>query len=272
MSRYLDVVTHSGIFHADEVTAVALLEVFTGKVVIVKRTRDEARIAKADVVVDVGGVWDPVSCRFDHHQTTYSGELSSAGMVLDWLDIDVYLKDRLRKVFIEEVDAVDNGLAPKSAGTSYSGIISSYNTSYIYGEVQDEAFVDAVRFSMRYIENIKRKFLRDQDEFKQMEDILDKTPWTDEIVELPGFLNFASQVIDRGTFKRVIWPQENEQGVVEWKIQVPNVEQGSFELNGPPLVDPGDIDDLVFVHKNGFFGITGSKETAYKLATHNIGE
>lgn len=32
------------------------------------RTRDEREIAKADIAIDVGGVFDPDRFRFDHHQ------------------------------------------------------------------------------------------------------------------------------------------------------------------------------------------------------------
>lgn len=41
------------------------------------RTRDAASIARADFAVDVGGVWDPASGRFDHHQKGFQGARSS---------------------------------------------------------------------------------------------------------------------------------------------------------------------------------------------------
>jgi uncharacterized UPF0160 family protein len=50
------VATHSGGFHADDVFAVATFQLLLGKENIqVIRTRDEAVIAAADYVVDVGG-------------------------------------------------------------------------------------------------------------------------------------------------------------------------------------------------------------------------
>lgn len=65
-----------------------LLPEWTDAVVV--RTRDEAELAKCDVVVDVGGIYDPATLRFDHHQKTFhdtlseesfSTRLSSAGLV-----------------------------------------------------------------------------------------------------------------------------------------------------------------------------------------------
>ena len=76
----LSVATHSGPFHADDVLAVALLRVFVDEEATVLRTRDLERIAQADVVVDVGGLYDPAARRFDHHQASYTGSFSSAGM------------------------------------------------------------------------------------------------------------------------------------------------------------------------------------------------
>lgn len=53
------------------------------------RTRDPAVIAKADIVVDVGAVYDADTHRYDHHQREFTGtfddkhkiRLSSAGLV-----------------------------------------------------------------------------------------------------------------------------------------------------------------------------------------------
>lgn len=66
------IATHSGTFHADDVFGVAVLAlVFPGHEIV--RTRDAAEIARADYVVDVGGVWDAPAGRFDHHQRGFDG-------------------------------------------------------------------------------------------------------------------------------------------------------------------------------------------------------
>ena len=80
------IATHGGKFHADDAWAVAVLKVlFPGADIV--RTREQARIDAADFAIDVGGVWDPASGRFDHHQkefdaTRVSGvPYASAGLV-----------------------------------------------------------------------------------------------------------------------------------------------------------------------------------------------
>jgi len=80
------IVTHSGKFHADDAWAVAVLNIlFPGCELI--RTRDPVVIEAADFAVDVGGLWEPASGRFDHHQKGFSGArpsgvpYASAGLV-----------------------------------------------------------------------------------------------------------------------------------------------------------------------------------------------
>src|SRR3954454_3890260 len=80
------IATHSGKFHADDVWAVMALDiVFPGCELI--RTRDPERIRRADFAVDVGGIWDPETGRFDHHQNGFEGAresgvaYASAGLV-----------------------------------------------------------------------------------------------------------------------------------------------------------------------------------------------
>src|SRR5688500_5123854 len=67
------VATHPGNFHADDVFAVAVLELVHGELDIV-RTRDPEVQAAADARVDVGGRDDPATGDFDHHQKGGAGE------------------------------------------------------------------------------------------------------------------------------------------------------------------------------------------------------
>ena len=67
----MKIATHNGKFHADEVFAVSLLrrlDRFKDAEII--RTRDAEILKTADVVVDVGGQYDPLTHRYDHHQVS----------------------------------------------------------------------------------------------------------------------------------------------------------------------------------------------------------
>ncbi|KAI8476418.1 MAG: metal-dependent protein hydrolase [Monoraphidium minutum] len=126
--------THSGTFHCDEALGCYLLRqtpAFRDAEIV--RSRDPAVLATADVVIDVGGVYEPDAQRFDHHQRGFAEtfghgfatKLSSAGLVYkhygraivaqrmglgeDHADVTaVWLE--LYKSFIEAVDGVDNGV------------------------------------------------------------------------------------------------------------------------------------------------------------------
>lgn len=72
MTKSLRLVTHGGSFHCDEVLGYAILRralppeaLAIGRLM---RTRDQSVIETADIVWDVGGVFDPARGRFDHHQ------------------------------------------------------------------------------------------------------------------------------------------------------------------------------------------------------------
>lgn len=134
----LRVATHDGSFHADDVAAYALVRAFVDADATVVRTRDAARLEQADLVIDVGGVFDEARLRFDHHQKSYTGERSSAGMVLDWLErsgrVRPALATRLREAVVDYVDAVDTGRSKPTYGTpcltSLVGMIGEQATTF----------------------------------------------------------------------------------------------------------------------------------------------
>lgn len=145
----LSVATHSGPFHADDVLSVALLRVFVDAGAVVLRTRDLGRIAQADVVVDVGGIYDPAARRFDHHQASYTGAFSSAGMVLAWLaetgKVRPALADRLRGGVVTYVDDVDNGRrAPDPGVPCFPAMVQALNQPANTLSEFDAAFEGAV--------------------------------------------------------------------------------------------------------------------------------
>ena len=71
------IVTHNGNFHADDVFSIAAFKLILPSFRLI-RTRDSELIAKADIVLDVGGEYDPDSDRFDHHQRGGAGEREMA--------------------------------------------------------------------------------------------------------------------------------------------------------------------------------------------------
>lgn len=128
------IATHNGKFHADEVFAVSLLRMLTQfKEAEIIRTRDAEILAQADVVLDVGGVYDPSTNRYDHHQPEFKDSfspqfktlLSSAGLVYKHFGKEIIaaraahlspeqveaLYLHVYESFVEPFDANDNGIS-----------------------------------------------------------------------------------------------------------------------------------------------------------------
>ena len=78
MTSEITIGTHGGTFHADEVLACVMLKLlpqFENAEII--RTRDQEKLSKLDVLVDVGEVFDHENKRYDHHQKTFNQTMSS---------------------------------------------------------------------------------------------------------------------------------------------------------------------------------------------------
>lgn len=131
--------THGSNFHADDLCATAVLKTyfkyFHPKIKLkIIRTLDKAKLAAADIVYDIGGVYDPKKGRFDHHQKGGSGErvngtkYAAVGLVWKEFGVQICMEHTLRitgkkatksqamlqALIIEEklishIDAMDNG-------------------------------------------------------------------------------------------------------------------------------------------------------------------
>ncbi|MDY0977374.1 MYG1 family protein [Massilia sp. CFBP9012] len=175
------IATHGGKFHADDAWAVAVLKVLFPEADIV-RTREQARIDAADFAIDVGGVWDPATGRFDHHQkefdaTRVSGvPYASAGLV--WRDYGArcvaalaerqtgerLTDDTAQQIayaidadIVQYLDLSDVGVAKNAPGSyGLSAVVSGFNPGWLdeqrlgYGEAVEVyrmgQFMRAVEF------------------------------------------------------------------------------------------------------------------------------
>lgn len=133
----LTIGTHNGHFHADEALAVYMLRQYVPKYTGARlvRTRDPALLETCDIVVDVGGEYEPSRDRYDHHQRTFATtfpdhqtKLSSAGLVYMHFGKGIISRslpdtptedsdkvgliwNKLYDSFVEALDAHDNGIS-----------------------------------------------------------------------------------------------------------------------------------------------------------------
>ena len=161
------IAVHDGKFHADDVFACATIELMLGRRAKIVRTRDEAVLAKADFVADVGNIYDPAKQRFDHHMREGAGARENgipyAAFGLVWKEYgekvcgSKEIAERIDARLIAPIDAEDNGMSlydPK--GETMPFTIQQF--FYLHRptwkeseELYDEAFPDLVKLAKEVI-------------------------------------------------------------------------------------------------------------------------
>lgn len=249
----LKIATHNGIFHADEVTAVALLKLFGDKDVKVTRVgHDTKDFSPFDMVIDIGRKFDGKKY-FDHHQ--YKGGKSSAGLVWEYLGQEKKYPNISKLVKLVDENDVGTG---KSKAFEYPSLIKHFNASEdIHSKEQDANFQKAVEFAYTVLHSMKRG----QEEMEDARHIVNNSYFFDgnrHIMELDRYTRFWSSYINGENtpeIKAVVWEDENEGN---WKVKIPPKRPGSFELAAKPLKQD---DTMEFVHQSGFFGMAKERET-----------
>jgi uncharacterized UPF0160 family protein len=279
------IIVHDGQFHADDVFATATIQlILTGRgdESEVIRTRDEEVIGGGDYVLDVGGIYDPETFRFDHHQDTFKemGYLgvgySSFGLVWKHLGRELCGNERvwgkIRNEFVTLIDAVDNGVAvakevivglsPLSPGdmvTTFRPLQSSRNP-----ESQLEGFLEAVEYAKGYLTRlITREIEKDEAREEVIMVLSDPqntiTVGRMKVLVLPKPLPWGEVVDQEKTdLDFVLFPRENgdwmARGVEPVKglmgVKVVKSEWGG--LRDVALSEKAGVPDLIFYHKTGY--------------------
>ncbi|KAM9322426.1 MYG1 exonuclease-like [Pholidichthys leucotaenia] len=315
--------THNGTFHCDEVLACFFLKQLPEyKDAEIIRTRDPEKLAECDIVVDVGGEFDPTKHRYDHHRRTFTEtfhslcsekpwvtKLSSAGLVyvhfghrllveltqLKPTDRELeVLYDKIYENFVEEVDAIDNGISqcdgePRyTVSTTLSTRVSHLNPRW---NSKDQDTEEGFKKALKLVED---EFLDRLDYYKNSwmparvlvwEAIQNRAhndssgeiimfteggyPWKEHLLELEKKNNVDPPI------KFVIYPDQNRQ----WRVQCVPAGRNTFEnrlslpeewrgLRDEALSEVTGIKDCIFVHAGGFIGghktLVGALEMARK--------
>lgn len=129
------------------------------------RTRELSIVAEADIAIDVGGQYDPAQRRFDHHQRDYQGTLSSAGMVLSWLEAEGHvpsaLATKLRAQWVDYIDAVDIGARkPAPDVPCLPSVIGSLCEQARTPAEFDARYVEAVQMCTAMLSGVRTSHLR----------------------------------------------------------------------------------------------------------------
>ena len=281
----ITIATHNGNFHADDVFSVAALKCVIPSFTLI-RTRDLEVIAEADIVLDVGGEYDPEAGRFDHHQRGGAGErengipYSSFGLIWKKYGLEICggnqdIANSVDSGLVSNIDAVDCGhVEGVSKGISLSQTISMFNPTWQEESHFDVCFDEAVEFAQRILKRfiasatggISAKVIVAK-AIEKAEDprliVLEQyTPWKRTVHALSEEALF------------MVYPSDSGQ----WRIQTVPVEPGSFEnkkslpqawagLANKELQDVTGIDDAMFCHNGLFIAGATSFESTMKMAT-----
>lgn len=239
------VVTHNGLFHADEGFGVAFLSLLLGsEMVRVVRTRNPQEIKDAYVALDVGGVYDNENLRYDHHQREFtevhegtSVKLAACGLI--WkhfgtcliskyhpeLDLEQVksLWQSVDETICRPVDMQDNGQCTfnvegaEAQALTITMMVSSFNQQDIYSPAQDAAFLRVVEILKEYVLNFLRAGANKLQLSKEAEEAV-KAQLGSKVLVLDKFLPYREAVLKANAegqdFCLVTYPAKNQ-----WNVQ-----------------------------------------------------
>jgi uncharacterized UPF0160 family protein len=295
--------THDGYYHADDVFAVAIFKLMLNKFarisdVEIVRTRDKTVLATRDVeqepVFDVGGVYNPESLSFDHHQLEGTGArdngipYSSAGLAWKHFGCAVIkgleasdsminsVFETIDKRLISLIDATDCGVT-LAHGPIYSvtNVIGAIANQYQRDGNSACSFEKMVDFAMLILESECHNAISVLEAKEKVQSYVDKNLSGNHevlLIDEPN-VNFQKTVInEHPQIKFVVHPKDTE-----WKVSTIPVESGSFQfrksineawlgLVDEKLSEVSGIPGGIFVHRNGFVGANSTKEGALEMA------
>lgn len=284
------VATHSSHFHPDDVCAVAVLDILLdGKYKLI-RTRDLEMIKKADYVVDVGGIHDPKTNRFDHHQNGGAGKRENgapyAAFGLVWKEFGEKLcgskivADKIDGKIVQPGDAMDNGINLVTPNIKdvypydFSDFLFSFNPTWNEDEkLRLIHFKKAVSYAVimlkREIERKRQSEIGKEFTKESYQKAKDK-----RVVELSGSYPWREVLADYSEPLFVVYQNPEDR---TWSAKSVPVNKDLYEnrkqfpvswggKSGADLAAVTGVLDATFCHNGRFLVVAKSREGALKLA------
>ncbi len=285
ITNQLVIGTHSGVFHADDVIAVALFCINNPESdITIIRSRENSELSKCDILVDIGGG------KYDHHQKGGNGSrddgtpYASAGLfwkyhgreIIDKLanndlnfmptpeEIDEIFTDLDNELF-KEIDNHDNGHSPEPTTFDY---IDSFlpNWRVVHKKnVYDECFEKVLFITIDILKQVIYKYIDDVGCYSYIRKMHNKAPksrilqipsqtfpWQETVTLLNDFYNAN---IDFVVFKYYAggWAAQCVPPSIgllyEQRISFPE----SWAGQTTDLPEISGIHDATFCHNNRFF-------------------
>lgn len=281
-------ITHSGIFHADEVFATVLLSKVMPEIKVCRTFKVTNEVANNVIVYDIGGG------EFDHHQRDFNKarlngiKFSSFGLLwqaygmqlLNGIDNEKLVFDLFDRSFVSGIDAVDNGQVEKSNNNvqlmSVSGVISSFNPNWDEVISTDERFEKAVRFAETIFDNALNNAISRVKSKTRVEAAIENS--SDNIMILDKFMPWQDYIFSSTSKKAskilyVVFPSNRGGYNVNTVPDAP----GSYGqrkplpdnwagLSGSELAEVSGIPSATFCHKARFLCGAETFEDALAMA------
>ena len=306
----INIITHNGGFHADDVTAIAILRFIYPRMNLI-RSRDKKLIDKADIKVDVGFEYDPEKGCFDHHQKGGARQyddgkqMASAGIV--WLEfgkqvIKKVLRDEsitltneeiddvfknVASGFIRSIDLIDTGSCelPKEIYSLSQGI-GLFNQTMIPGlrtvnqQDQNRSFIKA----SKHVAFLISQTILSAVSFIKSKAIVLKAleRRDDELIILDLTVQWKKHVYEMDVAKKkkiIIYPGNNN----SWMAQVIPIDPDSFDsyvkfpkhwcgYEGEELQKITGVKEAIFCHMAGFCMSAKSKDAIIQLCKTTLNQ
>lgn len=290
--------THNGIFHSDEVVAIAIYcLLYDDTEIRVIRTRNPEILNSCDICIDIGGG------KFDHHQPGFSLErkngimYASAGLI--WKEFGtklickyfnctfstyIQMADDISKIIDENiislVDCEDNGI---KANPSCFNFIPSFHP--LWNDTNpdfDKQFMEALNVTIRILKQVifqniaefvarKNLYSRWKDNRYFYNNILEipsqTIPWTDVVIQMNDSSASSLELINFVIFEypnggwaaQCVPPSINN----KFGQRIPFPKEWAGQTENLPKVS--GIDEATFCHNGCFFARANTKEAIIKL-------
>jgi uncharacterized UPF0160 family protein len=284
------IVTHSGSFDPDDVLAVASLQLYLGiDNVEIIRSREKNIINQANWAIDVGGYYNPVTHRYDHHQNGVPKRengvpYSSFGLV--WKDFGEAIcgsndiAKQIEKRLVYPIDAADNHMTVSLPNHldllpfEFFDIIDAFKPVWGSDETFDKEFLQAVEFGrwllLRMIAHARGKTALQ----KMIENVYNR-------VDDKSILTFEEPIarhalVDYKEVKVVVSPVYAND-VNHWMAVAIPQQDCSFEnkvlfpeawsgLANEELATISGIDGAIFCHKERYIFVAKTKQAALEAS------
>jgi hypothetical protein len=241
------IITHNGAFHADEICAIALYQIFVSDCVPIGRKKvSEEEINNPEImVIDCGGVYDLKKSNLDHHQDS---DLNASNiLMLLWLSENNYISHEMFMLLWKKLmpisDIHTGNTKIDESGLSLNSLIRDF-----------DSFYEALAF----MRDILKRIIKTCEKV-----IIDRQ----KIAQLP---RIGSLAINDTQDLLLDW--KNDFGI---KLMISqNREAGKYSLtsyNSDLLNIPMD-DRQSFRHNSGFFAVYNSLDDAKNHAFDLLGD